>query len=177
MSHAPSMLVTRSLEDEAALQIIEFVTELTRALHACGTPSNRLEESVEACSRTLGLPCCCVASSNTVSLSFGVGVRQRMVIVRVPETRLHLERLTLVDEVVGRVASGTLHPHEGLAALQKIFHAPPHYPPLLVSAAHGLVSASAARLFDGTLRESAWAALAGVCCGALVYMTSRSSRT
>ncbi len=177
MTHAPSMLVSRSLDDDAAIQIIEFISELTRVLHSCGTPAHRLEASIEACSLTLGLTCQCLASPGAVRLAFGAGVRQRMLIVRVPEVLLHLEHLTLVDEVATRVASGTLHPHEGLSELSAIINAPTRYPPLLTAAAHGLVAASAARLFDGTFWESACAALAGVCTGALVYMTSRSART
>ncbi len=174
--HAPSMLVARSIDDEVAHEIIEFLIELTRALHASGTPAHRLEEAVEACARTLGMPGQCLASPGAARLAFGRGARQRLAIVRVPEARVHLERLVEADIIADRVASGELHPHEGLRELDMLVMRTERYPQWLVAIGYGVVGAAAARLFGGGVADTVLASAIGVLTGVVVLAAGSSRR-
>lgn len=125
---------------------VQFIEALARSLHEAGAPAHRLEDTVDACARALGLQVDCL--SQPTSLILGIGDRTR--VVRVQPGNVHLARLVALDAVGTRVARGELEPGAGLAELVTLTTEPPPYPLLLDLAAAATSSAVAAVFLHGS---------------------------
>lgn len=146
----------------------QFVLEIGRAMHALGSPSYRIEDTMDACCRALGLQGSFFSTPTAIMAAIGEpDAEPRTVLLRVQPGEHDLGRLAdlygIRDAVVGRKVT----PEEGLERVRAVL-APPARPRSWADAlAHGLSGAGAGVLFGGGLLEVAFAGLAGLVVGLL----------
>ncbi|KIG18211.1 hypothetical protein DB30_01715 [Enhygromyxa salina] len=127
-----------------------FLVSAAKHLHRHGTPAHRLEDTLVACAKALGLRLQVLATPTAIELAFG---GRRAYLIRADAGEAELGRLVELDAVISEVASGRLDPVAGRVALRKVAAAPPIYGGAAVVAAFGLASAGAARFFGGNLAD------------------------
>lgn len=144
---------------------IRFAVTLARALHRYGTPTHRLEETMNSVLRRLGLEGAFFSIPTGVFASFGSPEEHRTSLIRTETTETNLEKLSDLDELAEEVIRGDLDATTGTARVGAIMATPSRYPPLLALIAMALSSATAARFFGGGWREIVVAAAIGVIVG------------
>ncbi len=155
----------------------EFVLRLGRALHQHGFSASRLEEVMVRSADVLGLPGAQVFSTPTsIFAAFGPTGAQQVHLLRVEPGTVNLGQLAELDRVAGDVLAGRATPREGLAALDRIEHAPAPYATPLVVLAFAASSAAVARFLGGGLREILVAAGNGLLTGLLAAYAARHPR-
>jgi uncharacterized membrane protein YjjP (DUF1212 family) len=152
---------------------VGFVLRLGRALHAYGTPSHRLEDTLVRVSDRLGVSGQFFATPTSIFASFGAVEQQHTHLLRLEPGDTNLEKLAAIDQIGGDVIAGRLSPAEGSAAIDAVESMPSRYPAALTLIAFGLVSAAAARFLGGGLREIGVASLVGILTGTLALATQR----
>jgi len=147
---------------------IDFLVALARALHECGAPAHRLEETVDQAARALGVPFDCL--SQPTSLILGVGSVTR--VLRVHPRELHLARLVAIDGIGSAVARRELAPEAALRQVEAVLAAPDRWGPLAVLVTPAISSACAAVFLHG----SAYATWASAGLGLAVGLLARLAR-
>jgi uncharacterized membrane protein YjjP (DUF1212 family) len=148
----------------------QFVLELGRAMHALGSPSYRVEDTMDACCRALGLHGSFFSTPTAIMASIGeAGQEPRTTLLRVLPGDHDLGRLAELYAVRDDVVRGDLTPAEGLACVRAVLL--PRVPHALVDVAStGLAGAGAGVLFGGGPREVAVAGAAGLGVGLLAVV-------
>lgn len=138
---------------------VAFVLRLGRALHVLGHPSHRVEEMLDEVSDRLGLRGQFFVTPTSVFAAFGVGDHQRTFLERLEPGDLHLERLTMVHDLVTEVCAHRVVPEVASRRLDAIFASPPPYSVRRTIAAFAVAAGAAARFLGGGLPEVLVAAL------------------
>ena len=161
--------------DERSADPPELVMRLGRALHAAGSAANRIEEGMEAAARRLGLVGQFFSTPTALFASFtdAQGAR-RTILERVQPGEVNLERMSDLDELLGRLAEGRLEPREAAAQLRRFDGAAPRYGALLTTLSFALASGAAAQFLGGGLREIAAATGVGLLTGVLASLATRA---
>lgn len=146
-----------------------FVLRLARALHAAGTPANRLEEVLTDIARRLGLVAHFFTTPTAVFAAFGPPERQRTHLFRVEPGAYNLRQLAELDDVADDVRAGRTSVVEGSKRIDQILGAPPRYPWWVVLLAYGIASGAGCRFLGGGLAEIQLAFGAGLVMGALSF--------
>ncbi|MEM0983135.1 MAG: threonine/serine exporter family protein [Planctomycetota bacterium] len=149
-----------------------FLLELARDLHEAGTPGHRLEEAMGAIAGRLGMEAEIFSTPTSIFAAIGPLGEQRTYMLRVEPGEPDLERLTRVQDVISRVASGTLTPAQGLSALDEIPSPSNRYGRTATLAAFGVVSAGSAVFFGGSLGDLFAALITGLIVGAATIFAS-----
>ncbi len=160
----------------AAADAATFVVALGRALHAYGTPAHRLEAAMAAVSERLGLAGQFFSLPTAIFVSFRSPEGDTGRFERVEPGEVDLEKMTRLDTLAERVASGDLSARAGLQSVAEIVAAPPRYGAGLSTLCFGLASAGAARFFGGAGPEIATAGVIGLSIGLLALATARHRR-
>jgi len=156
----------------AGEQDIDLVMRLGRALHAAGSPANRIEEGMEAASMRLGLAGQFFSTPTALFASFaGLGPR-RTVLERVQPGIVNLERLCDLDELLHGLADGALEPRQAAARLAAL-DGGSRYGPLLTTLAFAVASGAATQFLRGGAREVVAATVLGLLTGALAVVALR----
>ncbi len=129
--------------------------ELGRALHVYGSPAHRLEAAMKIAAQRLGLSAQFFATPTAIMASFESGDEHRSMLVRVDPGDVDLERLTLLDGILGGVARGELGAEEARVRVRRVVDEPARYGSSITLLSFALASAAAARLMGGGLREIA----------------------
>ncbi len=155
----------------------ELVMRLGCALHAAGSSAQRIEDAMEAASRRLGIAGQFFSTPTALFASFTdeQGVR-RTILERVQPGEVNLERMSQLDELLGRLAAGALGPREAAAELRRFDGAQARYGALLTTVSFALASGAAAQFLGGGVRELAAATLVGLLTGALASLAARAIR-
>src|SRR5262245_61378525 len=82
---------------------VGFVLRLGRALHAYGTPSHRLEDTLVRVSDRLAVPGLFFATPTSIFASFGAVEQQHTHLLRLEPGDTNLEKLAAVDAIGGDV--------------------------------------------------------------------------
>jgi uncharacterized membrane protein YjjP (DUF1212 family) len=144
----------------------QFVLELGRAMHALGSPSYRIEDTMDACSRALDLEGSFFSTPTAIFAAVGPrGSEPRTALLRVMPGEHDLGRLAELYAVRDAVVSRRLTPTEGLARVQAVLGRPVRQRPWVDPFAHALAGAGAAVLFRGSGLEVLFAAAAGLVVG------------
>jgi len=161
--------------DERSADPPELVMRLGRALHAAGSPAHRIEEGMEAAARRLGIAGQYFSTPTALFASFAdaQGAR-RTILERVQPGEVNLERMSDLDELLGRLAEGKLEPREATAELRRFDAAAPRYGALLTTLSFALASGAGAQFLGGGLREIAAATGVGLLTGILASLASRA---
>ncbi len=151
-----------------------FLTTAARLLHRHGTPAHRLEDTLTATARALGMRLQVFATPTSVELAFG-GRRQRAYMIRGDVGEAELGRLVALGEVIAQVADGDLDPAQGRRELGAVARAGALYGPAATVLAFGLASGGAARVFDGNLADIGVSFVLGLILGLVSLAAGRSA--
>ncbi|MGE3632219.1 MAG: threonine/serine exporter ThrE family protein [Sandaracinaceae bacterium] len=124
-----------------------------------------MERSLDRLARALGLEVQAFATPTAILATLSDGDELITQVVRVEPGGTDLERLSALNELVGRVERHELTPGDAKRRLDVILARPPRYGATASMVAYGLVSVSAAALLGGSLVDLPVAAGLGVLVG------------
>lgn len=151
----PAATLPPEAERAADAEKVGLIVDLAHALHAAGAPAHRLEATVDAVGRALGLQAAVFAQPTSVYLQVGEAAR----LLRVEPREVALDDLIAIDRLARAVEHGRLSPARARAALQALPHRPPRWTrPTRLAAAAGTAGAAVV-FFGGGLPELLLAAL------------------
>ena len=141
-----------------------FVVKLGRALHECGTTSQRIERHLTNVTRMLGLNGNFLITPTTFTSAFWEDdeLDQFVHIERVEPADNNLGRLWEIDSLVESIADGSLSFSEGAEKLDQVIQAPWNYPPWVNACSWALIGGSFAALLSANPLDSLTAALLSV---------------
>jgi uncharacterized membrane protein YjjP (DUF1212 family) len=179
MRHNPSMSQesVSALGSVASREARAFLVRSAELLHAHGTPTDRLEETLEACARRLGVRGQFLSTPTSFLAAFEDGDEQRLRLLRVQPGEIHLGKLVEFDAVFEEVESGRCTPRAGQERMDAIHAAPPRFGGVWTTLAFAFASAGAAVFFAGGPREILVSWVLGLSCGFLAVFTGRRART
>jgi len=149
----------------------QFVLEIGRAMHMLGSPSYRIEDTMDACSRALGLEGSFFSTPTAIFAAIGpVGTEPRTMLLRVAPGDHDLGRLAELYAVRDLVVQRRIPPEQGLERVRAVLTAPAQQRPWADPLAHALAGAGAAVLFRGSAMEVAFAGLAGLLVGGIARL-------
>ena len=154
-----------------------FTLRLGQALHRHGTPAHRLEEQMRLVSQRLGLEARFFSTPTAIFASFGPPEALRTCLIRVEPGALDLGRLARLDTVAEDVIHDRLSADKGAELVEAILAEPPRYGRLPVLLCWALAAGAWARLFGGSVREMAVAALGSFLVGLLDLRMQRNPTT
>jgi len=152
---------TRSREELA-----DYLAEIGATLASYGCPSNRLEDVIRKVANVEGY------HAEPFALPTGLFLRlvpkegaevHRM--VRLGESAVDLERLTLIDEIFNEVVDHTITIEDARARIREVAKKPPHWSKVLVWGATTISSATAAVFFRGNVVDILMALIVGAVIG------------
>ncbi|HZN38967.1 MAG TPA: threonine/serine exporter family protein [Planctomycetota bacterium] len=144
----------------------QFVLELGRAMHALGSPSYRVEDTMDACCRALGLEGSFFSTPTAIFAALGEpGSEPKTTLLRVVPGEHDLGRLAELYAIRDAVVRREATPDQGLERLHDVLDRPPR--PYLAAdpVAHALAGAGAAVLLGGCFFEAGVAAASGLLVG------------
>lgn len=154
-----------------------FVIELGRALHALGSPAYRIEDSMVACARALGLDGSFFATPTAIFAQIGPpGTEPAITLQRVGPGEHDLGKLAQLYEERDLVVTGKCTAEEGLRRVAAVLAAPPTRGVWSELPAFVLSSAGAAVFLGGNVREVAAGAGAGFAVGLLSLLADKARR-
>jgi uncharacterized membrane protein YjjP (DUF1212 family) len=149
---------------------IGFVLRLGRALHSAGYSAPALEGALIKVSARLGLVGQFFSTPTSLFAAFGAEERQHTYLIRVEPAEVNLGKLTALDQTARGVLNGSIPPAEGSARVDAIVLAPAPFRRVASTAAYGLASGAACRLFGGGWQEMAVVAITGMAIGILAIV-------
>jgi len=141
-----------------------FVVKLGRALHECGTTSQRIERHLTNVTRMLGLNGNFLITPTTFTSAFWEDdeLDQFVHIERVEPADNNLGRLWEIDTLVESIADGSLSFSEGIEQLDQVIQAPWNHSPWANAFSWALIGGSFAALLSANPQNSIAAALLSV---------------
>jgi uncharacterized membrane protein YjjP (DUF1212 family) len=161
-------------------QRCNFIIELARRLHACGTSTPRLEGAVLTLSKRLGVrteiwcnPTGIIISFSSPQKNDGAEITR---VLRLSPGDINLKALAMVDDVAEKVMDGRMDVDEGVQALT-VLDRPPRRGKLATTVvAFGLASGSVAALLRTSWADVLVAALIGLMIGLLSVAAAKRPR-
>lgn len=160
-------------ETRSTGEAIRFMMDLGKALHTCGTPAHRLEESMAACAQRLGLEVQVFSTPTSLWAGFGPIESQRVRLVRIEPGGVNLSLLADVDDIASEVIKGDIPLSEGARRLEEALAKDWQYPVAITAFSGSIACAVAARLFGGGMPEIGAAAVVGLLTGMFGIVASR----
>lgn len=146
----------------------EFVLEIGRAMHALGSPSYRVEDSMDACSRALGLEGSFFSTPTAIFAALGPrGGEPKTTLLRVMPGEHDIGRLADLYAIRDAVVRGHRTPAQGLRDVREVLHRPARQRRAADPFAHAMAGAGAGVLLGGAFDEALVAAGAGLLVGLL----------
>lgn len=165
-----------STSSRPAEDVGRFCMSLARALCMYGTPTPRLERSIEEVAAKLAIPCQILATPTGIQASFGEGADQRTYLERVQPGQIHLARLSETAAVHDQVMHGHLGPEEGTKELQRIAGSHPPWSGPVTALSFSLTSAAASVFLGGGILEIIAAGIVGLIIGLLAILLAGRRR-
>ncbi len=152
---------------------VGFLLRLSKALHTYGLPAYELESTLNACSQALGYGLQCVSSPTSISMTIlpPQGAAPQTYVIRVAPGEINLHKLYRITQVAQQVISGELSSESGAKQLKQITQSESIYPLTVTLIAFGVVSASIARIFSGSLIDVLCAGIIGFVVGGLAVVS------
>lgn len=155
-----------------------LVAKLGRALHRYGTPAHRLEEAMNEVSHRLGLQGDFFSTPTAIFASLRPeeheeDERPGTLLMRVEPGELSLEKLSLLDALLGQVVRREVTARQASARIDEVENQPPRFGRTVTTAAFALASGSTARFFGGGLQECAVATVLGLGIGLLALAVEK----
>jgi uncharacterized membrane protein YjjP (DUF1212 family) len=159
--------------DVARAPGIAFVMELATALHRFGTPAHRLESTMAAVARQIGLEAHFLSMPTAILVGVGPPEAQATMMVRVDPGTVDLGKLAALDRIADRVGRGECGAAIGSDEVRAVVAAKAPYSPLVRVVASGVLSLCIARFLGGGEHELAIAGAIGLVVGLLGLLSSR----
>lgn len=159
--------------DDVPRDVVVYILNLGRALHASGYAAHRLEAVLHHATQRLGVEAQFFSTPTSMFIAFGKLERQRTFMIRVEPGEQDLGKLSDLDRVVVQVMKGELSPAQGSERIAMLSAAPSRYGPVATVLAFGLASGAATRFLGGGLREIVAGALLGIVIGLLALGARR----
>lgn len=141
----------------------QFVLDLGRAMHALGSPAYRVEDTMDACCRALGLEGSFFATPTAIFAAIGdAGATPNTTLLRVAPGDHDLGRLAALYGIRDRVVRGELSPEAGRGEVRAVLDRPDGNRTWTDLLAHALVGGGTAVLLGGGAREVVVATVAGL---------------
>jgi uncharacterized membrane protein YjjP (DUF1212 family) len=150
-----------------------FIEKLGRALHRYGSPAHRLEEAMGLVARRLGVEGQFFALPTSIFASLGRVGERRTVMVRVEPGDVDLEKLELLDRLLGDLVRGDLDLEGAAEGVDAVTERPARYGAVATTAAFAAVSGGAAQFFGGGWPEIVAAGVVGLAIGLLAQGVAR----
>ncbi|WP_051282578.1 threonine/serine ThrE exporter family protein [Silanimonas lenta] len=157
-----------------------FIVELARRLHACGTSTPRLEGAIRVVSQRLGVhteiwsnPTGIILSFSTPQNSDGAEITR---VLRLSPGDIDLRAMAMVDDIAERVMAGTLEVEAGLQALTVLDRPPTRKRLAATVLAFGLASGSVAALLRTSVADVLASALIGLLIGLIAVPAAKRPR-
>ncbi|GIX37122.1 MAG: membrane protein [Silanimonas sp.] len=157
-----------------------FIVELARRLHACGTSTPRLEGAIRVVSQRLGVhteiwsnPTGIILSFSTPQNSDGAEITR---VLRLSPGDIDLRAMAMVDDIAERVMAGTLEVEAGLQALAVLDRPPTRRRLAATVLAFGLASGSVAALLRTSVADVLASALIGLLIGLIAVPAAKRPR-
>ncbi len=157
-----------------------FIVELARRLHACGTSTPRLEGAIRVVSQRLGVhteiwsnPTGIILSFSTPQNSDGAEITR---VLRLSPGDIDLRAMAMVDDIAERVMAGTLEVEAGLEALTVLDRPPTRRRLAATVLAFGLASGSVAALLRTSVADVLASALIGLLIGLIAVPAAKRPR-
>ncbi|MFK7929144.1 MAG: threonine/serine exporter ThrE family protein [Myxococcota bacterium] len=146
------------------------------ALHVAGAPAHRLEDTVNALARRVGIEARLTSAPTSLMLSLGPVEQGRTSLIRVEPGGLDLGRMATVDHICTRLLSGDLSPDDALAALRAADSAPPRFSAPWLVPGFMLTGMAATAIMGGATADVIAAAVLGAIMSLFLGLTRRGSR-
>lgn len=166
-----------TIKPNAETDARQLLEALGRALHRYGLASHRIEESLAAVCRRLGIRGEFFATPTAIFASLDIGGQTQTLLLRLEPGEIDLGKLVRLDGVLRRLLSGDLSNGAAIAAVGRIVDAPARFGTALLLLGFLLVSSSAAVFFGGGPRDVAVAATVGLLTGVLSLAFARFAPT
>lgn len=152
-----------------------FVVKLGRALHECGTTSQRTEAHLTNVTRMLGLNGSFLISPTTFNCAFWEEdeLDQFIHIERVEPAENNLGRLWEIDRLVESIADKRLSFSEGSDQLERVIHAPWNYSLAANAFSWALIGGSFSALLSANVRDCIAATLLSLILFLITRLASR----
>lgn len=155
---------------------VGYVLRLGRALHAAGTPADRLEDVLDEASDQLGLEGQFFTTPTSLFAAFGPVERQRTHLIRVQPGAIDLGRLAALHVVVRDVRRRRMAITDAIGRIEAVAASAPPYAWPVVTLASGVASAAGCRFLGGGLAEIRVAFVVGLVIGLLARAFRRLER-
>ena len=156
---------------------MDLVVAMGRALHRFGAPVDRVEAAMSELSRRLGLVGEFFVAPTSIHAAFGPTGHQHAFLLRVtPAGDADLGRLSDLDALAGRVATGRIGVDTARRRLRAIVSRPPRHGDAAVMASFAVVSASAARILGGGSGDVIVSGMIGLAIGMAALSIGRRPR-
>ena len=152
---------------------VGFLLSLAKALHAYGTSTQWIEETLNEASMRLGIVAQFFVTPTSIFAAFGPQVNQRTYLMRVEPGDTDLGRLARLDAVAVEVLAGRMTPADGTSRVGEIEHSASPYSTPVTTLAFATASGAACRFLGGGLREIAVATVLGLLTGVLAVFAGR----
>lgn len=153
---------------DARVTARQFVLEIGRAMHALGSPSYRVEDTMDACCRVLGLEGAFFSTPTAIFAALGPkGDEPRTSLLRVVPGEHDLGRLAELYRIRDEVVRGQATPEVGLERVRDVLQRPRRHRRWADPFAHAFAAAGASVLLGGGHDEAFVAAIAGFVVGLL----------
>lgn len=161
-------------------QRCNFIIELSRRLHGCGTSTPRLEGAILTVSKRLGVhteiwcnPTGIIMSFSNPQKADGAEITR---VLRLSPGDVNLKALAMVDSVAEQVIAGRIDVGAGLEALNVLDLPPSRGRELATFLAFGFASASVAALLRTSIADVAASGVIGLLIGALAIASAGRPR-
>jgi len=152
---------------------VNFLIDLGRALHSYGIPAHRLEDALSNAASQLGIRAEFFSSPTSLISSFGEVGEQHTALSRIAPGQLQLDKLVMLDEVVGALYRNQVTVLEADRRLHEIDAAPPAYGAWATVLAFGFASGTVSRFFGGGVVELGVGFGLGLITGAFAVLAER----
>ena len=163
-----------SMEQRTPLRAVRFCSELGRALHQTGSPSERLEKRLEEVSTALGVPGHFFATPTAIMAQYRLPGKRRPYadMVRARPGGVDLGKQADLEAIIQEIRDGQLELDDARRRLEAV-EAEPQPSAWLRVVPVVMISAAAAQFLGGGVAELVVAAAAGAFIGVLEEMAAR----
>lgn len=146
----------------------KFIVALAESIHQNGIPAHRLENTMQQVCESLNIQAGFSATPELLLISFNIEDRSYTHMKKFQGSDLHLERMTLLSDLIGKVSNQNISISEAFKELEAINASPKRYGSIVNVLSIGVSTSSAACLFGGGYAEILISGIIGLVIGILV---------
>ena len=150
-----------------------MLAALGKSLHQVGLPADRLEDALRRAAARQGTALQVFSLPTGIMLSVDAQPTPVTLLLRVPPGSVHLEQLSKLSAIAGRLIQGMLLPAQARAQIEQVMQAPVRWGRLATVLAYVLSAGAFAVFFGGALPEVTTGTIVGLAVGVLSVVTQQ----